>query len=46
MKTNIDVLNAGNLYSEKELYVAGSKLRFCINDKADLIKVSGSDSKI
>lgn len=35
----------GKLYSEKELYVAGSKLKFCINDKADLIKVNGSDSR-
>jgi hypothetical protein len=31
------------LYSENELYVAGSELRFCINDKADLIKVTSGD---
>jgi hypothetical protein len=34
----------GRLYSEKELYVAGSQLRFCVIDKADLIKVTNSDS--
>ena len=31
------------LYSENELYVAGSELRFCINDKADLIKITSGD---
>lgn len=35
----------GKLYSEKELYVAGSQLRFCINDKTDLVKVTSHDIK-
>ena len=37
--------DCGKLYSERELYVSGCPLRFCINDKADLVKVGGYDTK-